>query len=218
MNSRLSAALGKSILVYRNEERLTQNMFADRAQICRSYLSQIERGIGNPTMGCIARILRVLKMSSNDVLRAAQQLTLSGDATPISLANTNAKLPTALVADDDEDVRSYIGATLEHSGIQVISVNCGFDAIRIVSNKVADVVVSDIRMANGNGMELLSNIRKHGEQLPVFLITGNVDFSREHAMALGAHWLFYKPFDAEDFVTRVNESLLAIGPLDQACA
>jgi two-component system nitrogen regulation response regulator GlnG len=76
----------------------------------------------------------------------------------------------------------------------------------IATNKVT-VVISDVRMANGNGLELLAAVRKHYPKLPVFLITGYDDLSSEDALRQGAKELFNKPFDIRRLISTVKTTI-----------
>lgn len=85
----------------------------------------------------------------------------------------------------------------------------GLEAIEIVKTQKIELVVSDVRMPNGNGMDLLKDIRKLHPDIPVVLLaTGFADITKADAGELGAYDLLEKP---------INRSLM-IRLLEESCA
>ncbi len=72
----------------------------------------------------------------------------------------------------------------------------GNEATALLKNHKVDIVLSDIRMANGDGMELLNYIRAFVPTPPsVVLVTGYSDFTAEEALRVGAAAVIAKPFE-----------------------
>ena len=112
-----------------------------------------------------------------------------------------------LVVDDDEDICSTISAVFQDSGLDTLTATSGFDALQMIATNNVTVVISDVRMANGNGLELLAAVRKHYPRLPVFLITGYDDMTSEDALRQGARELFNKPFDIRRLISTVKTTI-----------
>jgi CheY-like chemotaxis protein len=107
------------------------------------------------------------------------------------LANKN-----ILIDDDDEDIRSAIIFDFKKRGCQIFEANSGRQALEIVKTQLIDIVLSDVRMPNGNGIDLVKEIRELNPHTPIILLaTGFADLSEPEALALGAQALFEKPFD-----------------------
>ncbi len=215
-------AFGKAVRFYRNKLGFSQESLADRAQLDRSYMSQIERGIKNATLNSIWRISLALQVRPSALLALTEEIDAAGDDAGAMLTDRlggktregNGKQAPGyiLVVDDDQDICAAVDAMLASAGYTTRNANCGFDAIRILAAKEPVLaVVSDIRMPNGNGLELLDSLRKHNPSVPLFFITGYDDVTAEDAIRRGAVGLFNKPFDMGDFVTTIKSSLGASG-------
>lgn len=64
----LHRRFGMNVKRARNEAGYTQEAFADRAGIARSYMSDVERGARNPTLGVVDRIAKALGVSPGSLL------------------------------------------------------------------------------------------------------------------------------------------------------
>ncbi len=105
----------------------------------------------------------------------------------------NGKL-NILVVDDDEALRETL-ADLLVPDYQVQTAASGKEAYEVVKNNSIDVVLSDVCMANGTGIELLQWIRaSHGARPAVVLITGHSQTATEDALKIGAFAVLTKPF------------------------
>lgn len=112
-----------------------------------------------------------------------------------------------LIVDDEPDLREIIKDELENIGCQVVCAENGHTAFEVVKTQKVDVVVSDIRMANGSGMELLEKIKSLPQAPQVILMTGFADISPEDAFDKGADALFAKPFGIRELIDAVENSL-----------
>lgn len=71
-----------------------------------------------------------------------------------------------------------------------------------------DLVISDIRMADGDGLHLLKEVKKRNPHLPVVLfITAYADITEADAYHMGAEAIFKKPVDYDHLIEKVRESL-----------
>lgn len=207
----LMKALGVAVKTARVRLGLSQEGLADRAQLDRSYMSQIERGIKNATLASIYRIAKALGIDASDLVRRMEAVLAEGaqlaqtkkDHKP---AEQNSKA-SILVVDDDEDICQTIASVFNDSGTEAVTATSGFDALQIIATGNIKVVISDVRMANGNGLELLAAVRKHYPKVPVFLITGYDDMTSDDAVRQGAQELFNKPFDIRRLVTTVQSAI-----------
>ncbi len=105
---------------------------------------------------------------------------------------------TALVVDDEQDIRELIEMAFASLGIDcVLSPNIK-DAIRQLKKRHTDLdfCITDMRLPDGDGLNLVSHIQKNYPQLPVCVITahGNVELAVE-SLKKGAFDFVNKPFD-----------------------
>ena len=117
---------------------------------------------------------------------------------------------TILLTDDDYEMRYAMSETLRRCGYTVDIATGGNEAIRKFTSKKFDMVITDVRMANGDGVHVLKEIKRHSPDVPVVLVTayGTIDNAVE-AMKLGAFDYIMKPFSVdalEDLVRRGIES------------
>lgn len=114
--------------------------------------------------------------------------------------------PTILVVDDEEDIREILSFDLRRKGFDICYAENGNDAFRLVLEKAPHIVISDIRMPGGGGLEFLRNVRKRNSRLPhVILTTGYADITLEEAIDEGAEALFTKPFDRKNLMLCIEE-------------
>lgn len=119
-----------------------------------------------------------------------------------------------LLAEDDVELRKLIATTLRADGYEVVEAANGMellDALELMlSRRLPDAIVSDVRMPLLSGMDVLAVIRASSTEIPVILITafGDVDTHGE-AHDLGAVAILDKPFDMSALTT-------LLGSLDSA--
>jgi len=121
---------------------------------------------------------------------------------------------TICVVDDDEAVRDSLAALFEAEGFEVVAFASARDFLDD-GPMGARCLVTDLRMPDMNGLELLAALAGRAEAPPVIMITGHGDVPMAvRAMRLGAADFIEKPFDAQVLVRRVREVLRAAGPVD----
>ncbi|BBH52430.1 response regulator [Fluviispira sanaruensis] len=101
-----------------------------------------------------------------------------------------------LVVDDEIDLREMLIFELQNIGAKTLEAKNGKEALGIVKNEKIDLIISDVRMPGGNGIEFLDETKKISLNKPVFIfITAYSDNTREELHAHGVEGLFAKPFD-----------------------
>ncbi|APJ03166.1 response regulator [Silvanigrella aquatica] len=101
-----------------------------------------------------------------------------------------------LVVDDEPDLREMLVSELENAQTKTLEAKNGREALQIVKNEKIDLVISDIRMPGGNGIEFLDGAKSLNLKKPVFIfITAFADITKEEIYAHGAEGLITKPFD-----------------------
>lgn len=112
-----------------------------------------------------------------------------------------------LIADDDPGVRLAIGDYLELSGYSVIAADNGKDALSLLENYHPHLLISDIKMPQKDGYNLVRQVRQRPEfrLLPVvFLTHKNTTEERIQGYKAGCDIYLPKPFEMEELgiVTR----------------
>lgn len=114
-----------------------------------------------------------------------------------------------LVADDDDSLRWVLQTQLEEMGYAVSGARDGAEALAEIERDPPSLVLSDMKMPNLSGMELLKRMQSGHAEVPVVMMTayGTIQSAVE-AMRLGAYDYLTKPIDYEELgivVTRVLE-------------
>jgi DNA-binding NtrC family response regulator len=107
-----------------------------------------------------------------------------------------------LVVDDEEIKRVSLVDDLVNAGFETASASDGQEAIDLLAQESFDVVVTDIRMPNISGIELLKHIKNNGyAQIEVIMMTayGSIPLAVE-AIKLGAYNFITKPFRNEELI------------------
>jgi two-component system response regulator AtoC len=115
---------------------------------------------------------------------------------------------TILVVDDDERLRHTLSLLLRTAGHEVVAAADVAGAEEVLGAREIDLVISDVRMPGGSGLDLLESVRRLDADTPVILLTayGNVT-SAVQAMQRGAFDYVLKPFDADELKLRVSRAL-----------
>lgn len=109
-----------------------------------------------------------------------------------------------LVVEDDPDLRDAVQSTAELGGYKVTVASHGEEALRLIPMHQFDAVISDVQMQPIGGNELLKEIRKNNQTLPVILMTAFGSISDAvAAMRDGATDYLSKPFDAEVLISQL---------------
>ena len=123
---------------------------------------------------------------------------------------------TVLVVDDELDLREIVASELEFMGAKVFQAENILKAQNILKEQEINLVISDIRMPGGTGIDLLENIKSHDHPCPpVILITGFADITVEDAFDKGAEALISKPFKLDDLINMAARCML---PFDERFA
>ncbi|MCU1717969.1 sigma-54-dependent transcriptional regulator [Pseudomonas sp. 5P_3.1_Bac2] len=113
-----------------------------------------------------------------------------------------------LLIDDDPHLRQALSQTLDLAGFKVQSLASGKGVAARIERDWPGVVVSDIRMPDIDGLQLLAQLHEQDADLPVLLITGHGDIPLAvQAMRSGAYDFLEKPFASDDLLDSVRRAL-----------
>jgi DNA-binding NtrC family response regulator len=116
-----------------------------------------------------------------------------------------------MVVDDESIVGKRLKPALEKSGDIVETFENGRGAIDRLAEQSFDIVVTDVRMSDVDGIEVLEYVQKHSSRTKVIIITGyaTMEVARE-ALVKGAYDFIAKPFkpdDLREIISRAAEEL-----------
>ncbi len=109
--------------------------------------------------------------------------------------------PRILIVDDEPSLLLTLAANLELEGLEVETAASGAIALELIKKQSFDLVLSDVRMPNMNGVELFREIHKLYPKLPVILMTAfAMESLIEQAIREGAFTVLPKPFDVDQLL------------------
>jgi two-component system response regulator PilR (NtrC family) len=116
--------------------------------------------------------------------------------------------PLALVIDDEPDIRELLSLTLGRMDIDTAVAEDVRTAKAQLSEKRFDICLTDMRLPDGDGLELVERMQKHSSGVPVAVITahGNVETAVQ-ALKLGAFDFISKPLDLKNLRNIVRNAL-----------
>jgi two-component system response regulator FixJ len=115
---------------------------------------------------------------------------------------------TVSVIDDEVSIREAVSMLLETHGLTVSSYDGA--AVFLAAPFAAGCIISDVRMPDISGLDLLRTLQSSGDPRPLILMTGHGDVELAvQAIKLGAFDFVEKPFSNERLVSSVEQALVA---------
>src|SRR6185503_9342785 len=113
-----------------------------------------------------------------------------------------------LIIDDHDTVREGLELLLRRRGHRTLSAEGGQRGLDLLQEEGADLVITDLRMANVDGMEVLRRVKERSPGTDVLVLTayGTLETAVE-AMKLGATDFITKPFSTEEFAVKIDRIL-----------
>ncbi|HTH50518.1 MAG TPA: response regulator, partial [Pyrinomonadaceae bacterium] len=113
-----------------------------------------------------------------------------------------------IIVDDEQSYRQLLTLVFEEEGHDVRTAMNGRQALEAFAERPAEVIVSDVKMPDMDGIEMLRAVRETQPDVGVVLMTAfaSVDTARE-AFKLGADDFITKPFDVEELKLIVRKTL-----------
>jgi two-component system, OmpR family, response regulator ChvI len=126
----------------------------------------------------------------------------------------NKKMPTIALVDDDRNILTSVGMTMEAEGYAVQKYNDGAAALQGLQDNPPDVAIFDIKMPRMDGMELLRRIRQKTDMPVIFLTSKDDEIDELFGLKMGADDFIKKPFSQRLLVERVKAVLRRAGARD----
>lgn len=113
-------------------------------------------------------------------------------------------IPSILIVEDDPMIRSFLKAVLEAEDYDVTEAETGAQMFAALDGKNFDVIVLDIMLPDGNGVDFARTLRRTST-LPIIFATAVTDTdTRRHAIGLMQVDYVTKPFDAKELMLRIK--------------
>ena len=126
---------------------------------------------------------------------------------------------TLLLVDDDPDLLKLLAIRLKASGYTVTTAVSGQQALSMIAAERPDLVVTDLRMAGIDGMELFHEIERRHSGLPVIMLTAHGTIpDAVAATQQGVFGYITKPYDAHQLLAQIERALALHGLASKARA
>ena len=116
-------------------------------------------------------------------------------------------MKTVLVVDDEPGLRRILEMRLKRQGYNVLSAENGIIAHDLIKTESIDLVLSDVRMPGGDGVQLLEQLESEHGSPPVILMTGYADITPDEALQKGAKAIFDKPLQSKEVLAKIEQLL-----------
>lgn len=116
--------------------------------------------------------------------------------------------PVILLVDDDQGMRELLSMRLQASRYQTLCAASGEEALNLLNEKMPDLVITDLRMEEMDGLTLFEKIHAHWPSLPVIVLTahGSIPEAVE-ATQKGVFSFLTKPVDKDELLTIISNAL-----------
>jgi DNA-binding response OmpR family regulator len=116
--------------------------------------------------------------------------------------------PTLLIVEDDAAMRMGLKDNLEIEGYQIIDVPTLREGREAAARKRPDLILLDLMLADGNGIELCRELRAQGELLPIIMLTAKgEEMDKVLGLEMGADDYVVKPFSLRELLARIHAHL-----------
>lgn len=131
-------------------------------------------------------------------------------------ASTTENKKRILLVDDEPFILGVMKSFLDGSNFEIESAACGNDALTLIKEKDYSCVVTDVRMPNGTGPQLMASVREINRVSPsIVFVTGYSDVPPEDLLSRGGDSYIMKPFNVDDFSREIRRMTK---PLDERLA
>ena len=111
----------------------------------------------------------------------------------------------ALIVDDDPSSAQLIARFLEPLDYEAEIAFSGAEAVECLNESTFDIVISDVRMPGGSGIDLLREMHGLNKRVPIVLVSAVAESAKAQAKALGADAFLDKPFTKEGLTEVVRQ-------------
>ena len=119
---------------------------------------------------------------------------------------------TILLIEDNDDIRENTAELLNLEGYQVMSANCGNQALEMIALTMPDLIICDIKMPGMDGFEVLQSLKSESltRNIPLIFSSANSEQSDQKiARDLGIENYLVKPYDDKQLFACIKNCLVS---------
>ena len=112
-----------------------------------------------------------------------------------------------LIVDDEEADRLGLAALLKGTGHELHFADNGRDALQLYLEHTIHLVITDLMMAGGDGLDLITSLRHIKPDASIIAVSGKGPSGLSVANAMGVDRVFMKPVSVEELIKAVTQAL-----------
>ena len=114
-------------------------------------------------------------------------------------------MPKILVVDDDASFCLMLKSFFKKNGMEAAVAFSLNDGLKAAKDSFFDIILTDYRLPDGNGIDLLNTIKRHSPDTVVILMTGYADIKiAVNAIKMSAYEYVAKPINPDEIIHRIN--------------
>lgn len=119
-----------------------------------------------------------------------------------------------VVADDVQEIQDLVAHWLTPHGHKVACASSGEEALRLFRKDHFDLVIADVLMPDGDGLDLINRLKEKSQSVRILAISGGGKYMAamdcvKLARGMGAHAALLKPFDQRQLLEGIDQALVA---------
>ena|ERR1035437_1329989 len=117
-----------------------------------------------------------------------------------------------IVADDVSEIQEIVSQWLKPLGHRVVCASTGGETLKLLKNEHFDLVILDVLMPEGDGLDVITELQKKGRSERILTISGGGKYMQaadcvKLASGLGSHAALLKPFDERQLLDGIERAL-----------
>jgi len=125
-------------------------------------------------------------------------------------------MQTALIVDDEQDIRDLLSFNLAKEGWQILEAEDGLTGLRMAKDRRPDVILLDLMLPGMDGLTVFRNLQDNNQtaNIPVLMMTAQYKTQEDviKGLSLGADDYVEKPFEVKELVLRVRNVVKRAAP------
>ncbi len=115
------------------------------------------------------------------------------------------KRGSILIVEDDFELRKTIAEVIKNCGYDICEAESGAAALKKIIERKPNVIISDLEMPNGSGLDLAKAMTKHHLKIPFVLLTGRHQLDTECYTEPTIQHIVFKPFKPQEILSLIQD-------------
>jgi hypothetical protein len=116
-------------------------------------------------------------------------------------------MKSVLIIEDEPSILNNIFTILQISGYSCVKASSSAEGLKLLSDKIPDIILCDVMMPQMDGFEVLRNVRLNlaTQNIPLCFLSARADVvDIDYGLSIGANGYITKPFSAKDLIETVG--------------